>query len=37
VLDCNDEDYQKAREAILKFAKTSHRAIDLGLTDEETK
>ena len=30
-LDCDDLDYLKARKAILKFAKTSHRAKDLGL------
>jgi hypothetical protein len=36
VLDCDDKDYQKARKAILEFAKTSHRAGDLGLL-EETK
>jgi uncharacterized protein YjbI with pentapeptide repeats len=30
-VDCDDVDYQKARKAILKFAKTSHRASDLGL------
>jgi uncharacterized protein YjbI with pentapeptide repeats len=33
VLDCNDLDYQKARKAILKFAKTSHRATELGLEE----
>jgi hypothetical protein len=31
VLDCDDEDYQAAREALLPFARTSHRASDLGL------
>ena len=30
-LVCDDEDYQAARTAILEFAKTSHRAMDLGL------
>ncbi len=30
-LDCDDNDYQDARKAILKFAQTSHRAEDLGL------
>jgi len=30
-LDCNDPAYQAAREAILEFAKTSHRAGDLNL------
>lgn len=30
-LVCDDPDYQEARAAILKFAKTSHRAKDLGL------
>jgi hypothetical protein len=33
VLDCDDPEYQKARKAILKFAKTSHRAEELGLED----
>ena len=33
-LDCDDADYLAARAAILKFAKTSHRADDLGLLDE---
>ena len=31
VLDCDDPAYQAARSAILEFAKTSHRAGDLGL------
>ena len=31
VLDCDDPAYQAARAAILEFAKTSHRAKDLGL------
>ena len=30
-LDCDDPDYLAAREAVLAFAKTSHRAEDLGL------
>jgi hypothetical protein len=30
-LDCDDPDYLDARNAIMKFAKTSHRAEDLGL------
>jgi hypothetical protein len=30
-LTCDDPDYQAARSAILEFAKTSHRAGDLGL------
>ena len=30
-VDCDDADYLAAREAIMKFAKTSHRASDLGL------
>ena len=32
-LDCDDDDpaYLAAREAVLEFAKTSHRAKDLGL------
>ena len=31
VLDCADKDYIKARDAIMDFAKTSHRANDLGI------
>ena len=31
VLDCDDPAYQAAKAAILEFAKTSHRARDLGL------
>jgi len=31
VLDCDDPEYLAAREAILEFAKKSHRANDLGL------
>ena len=31
VMDCDDPAYQAARAAILEFAKTSHRAGDLGL------
>lgn len=34
-LTCDDPDYQAARSAILEFAKTSHRASDLGLKSEE--
>jgi len=34
VLDCKDEEYKKAREAILEFAKKSRRAVDLGLKGE---
>ena len=30
-LDCDDPDYQNARESILEFARTSHIAVDLGL------
>ena len=30
-LDCEDKSYQKAKKAILKFARKSHRAADLGL------
>ena len=33
-LDCDDADYQAARTAILEFARTSHRAMDLGLVEE---
>ena len=32
-LDCDDADYLAARAAILEFAKTSHRASDLGLLE----
>ena len=31
VLDCDDPDYIKARDAVMEFAKTSHRAKELGL------
>lgn len=30
-LDCKDKAYLSARKAVLKFAKTSHRAKDLGI------
>jgi uncharacterized protein YjbI with pentapeptide repeats len=30
-LDCDDPDYLDTRNAIMKFAQTSHRAKDLGL------
>jgi hypothetical protein len=33
-VDCDDPDYQAARAAILEFAKTSHRASELGLIEE---
>jgi uncharacterized protein YjbI with pentapeptide repeats len=36
-LVCDDEDYQAARTAILEFAKTSYRAMDLGLLEEIVK
>ena len=32
-LSCDDPDYQSARAAILEFAKTSHHAKDLELTE----
>jgi len=32
-LDCDDEEYQKARDAILEFAKGSHRAWELELLE----
>ena len=35
VLDCDDPAYIAVRKAILKFAKTSHRADDLGLLEME--
>ena len=34
VMDCDDPAYQAARAAILEFAKTSHRAGDLGLLED---
>ena len=34
-LDCGDPAYQEAREALLPFARTSHRAKDLGLIEDE--
>jgi len=34
VLDCDDPAYQAARAAVMEFAKTSHRAEDLGLIEE---
>ena len=33
-LECDDADYLAAREAILEFAKSSHRAEELGLLEE---
>ncbi len=35
VLDCDDPEYLAARDAILGFAKKSHRAADLGLVNSE--
>jgi uncharacterized protein YjbI with pentapeptide repeats len=37
VLDCDDHEYAAARAAILKFARKSHRAADLGLVDGDTE
>lgn len=34
-LDCGDPAYQEARAALLPFARTSHRAKDLGLIEDE--
>ena len=34
-LDCEDEEYQEARKAILVFAAKSHRASDLGIEAPE--
>jgi len=34
-LECDDADYIAAREAILEFAQTSHRAKVLGLEIKE--
>ena len=36
-LDCDDADYQAARTAIVEFAKTSHRADELGLVEERER
>jgi len=36
VLDCEDPGYRAARAAVLDFAKTSHRAKDLGLIGEQS-
>ena len=36
-LDCDDPAYKAAREALLPFARTSHRAGDLGLLDVENE
>jgi hypothetical protein len=33
-LSCDDPDFLAAREAVLPFAQTSHRAEDLGLLEE---
>ncbi len=35
VLDCDDPEYLAARDAILEFAKKSHRADDLGIVGGE--
>lgn len=37
VLDCDDPEYIAAREAILQFARKSHRAANLGLVDDDTE
>lgn len=37
VLDCDDAEYIAAREAILQFARKSHRAADLGLVNGDTE
>ena len=37
VLDCDDAEYQAAREAILEFAQKSHRAADLGIVSGESE
>jgi hypothetical protein len=34
-IDCDDPDYLAAREAVIGFARTSHRAEVLGLTEEQ--
>jgi hypothetical protein len=36
-LDCDDPGYLAARAAILDFAKTSHRAEELGLLDDDER
>ena len=35
VLECDDPAYEKARKALLPFARKSHRAVHLGLTKEK--
>jgi len=35
VIDCSDKEYQKARKAVLSFAKQSHIAEELGLGNKE--
>jgi hypothetical protein len=34
-LECDDDEWLALKEAILPFAKKSHRAEDLGLLDRE--
>ncbi len=34
VLECDDPDYQTARDAVLPFARSSHRAEELGLISD---
>jgi hypothetical protein len=34
-LDCDDPEYRAARDAVMAFALTSHRAQELGLCEEE--
>lgn len=34
-LSCDDPDFLAAREAVLPFAQTSHRAMELGINDDE--
>ena len=36
-LNCDDENYQEARTAILEFARMGHRADDLGLVEERER
>ena len=36
-LDCDDPEYRAARDAVMAFALTSHRAQELGLCEEEAE
>lgn len=36
-LDCDDEDYLTARNLLMEFAKTSHKAVEMGLKEPDLK